>query len=292
MSRRRTWPALSSMPAAATFSSRCSSRDVPGIGATTGERCSNHASATWLTVAPVSPATASSAARSRRGSGNHGMKAIPSRVQYSSTSSCSVSARLYRFCTLTTSISRRACSSCATLTSDRPTCRTLPSCCSRRSAPSWSASGTAGSMRCSCSRSSRSTRSRRRLSSAAWRRYSGRPSGTHSDGDGRAWPILVATSTPSYGCSASASSSSFAPMPYASAVSMSSTPSSTARRATRIGYSRSRAGRKPVSRIAPSPSRRTVRSPIVVVSFMPAPQFESGRSSSNHRRNGQRFSLC
>ena len=49
-------------PAApATFSCRWSSDDVPGISSMLGERCSSHASATDITVAPSSSATVDSA---------------------------------------------------------------------------------------------------------------------------------------------------------------------------------------------------------------------------------------
>src|ERR1700679_3961550 len=48
-------------PAAAMFSSRWATDDVPGIGTATGERRNNHASATWNGVARSSWAAASRA---------------------------------------------------------------------------------------------------------------------------------------------------------------------------------------------------------------------------------------
>lgn len=44
---------------------------------------------------------------------------------------------------------RRASASCPAVTSDSPISRILPSSRSRTSAPTWSASGTSGSTRCS-----------------------------------------------------------------------------------------------------------------------------------------------
>jgi hypothetical protein len=62
-----------------TFSSRCSTEDVPGIGSMIGERCRSQAKATCIRVLPcafatlcrVSPATLPDP------NGNHGMNAIP-----------------------------------------------------------------------------------------------------------------------------------------------------------------------------------------------------------------------
>ena len=81
----RTRSSVSSMPAAAVFSSRCSTLDVPGIGSITGERWSSQASASCDGVAScccgglgeraVRPATSSPVA-----SGNHGMKPMPCSV--------------------------------------------------------------------------------------------------------------------------------------------------------------------------------------------------------------------
>src|SRR6266849_4451820 len=77
--------------AAATFSSRCSTLEVPGIGSMTGDRASSHARATWEGVAfhraairligLLEPETRPAA------SGNHGIKPIFSLSQYSRTSS-------------------------------------------------------------------------------------------------------------------------------------------------------------------------------------------------------------
>ena len=70
---------VGSTDAAAVFSSRCFTEPVPGIGSMTGERCSSHASASWLTVAPCFFAAVSRTppglARSPAAIGNHGMKA-------------------------------------------------------------------------------------------------------------------------------------------------------------------------------------------------------------------------
>jgi hypothetical protein len=86
---------------------------------------------------------------------------------------------------------------------------------------------------------------------------------------------LVAIVTSSeYGASASAICSSLTPGPYASAVSMNSTPSSSARRSTRVAFSPS-FGRPqtpgPHKRMPPKPKRLTRSSlPMVIVdaSFM------------------------
>ena len=51
--------------AAATFSSRCATFDVPGMGSITGERCSSHASESWATRGRV--AGGDPAERLRRG---------------------------------------------------------------------------------------------------------------------------------------------------------------------------------------------------------------------------------
>ena len=83
-------------------------------------------------------------------------------------------------------------------------CRILPSDCSAASSPIWSSNGTFGSIRCSCSRSMRSTPRCRRFSSTSCRRYSGRPTGIHCPGPCRVKPTLVAmTRSSGYGCSAS-----------------------------------------------------------------------------------------
>jgi hypothetical protein len=82
-----------------------------------------------------------------------------------------------------------------------------------------------------------------------------RPTARQSSGPARVRPPFVATTSSSgYGCSASRISSSETNGPYESAVSMNVTPSSTARRSTRIASSWSRGGPQipgPVSCIAP-----------------------------------------
>lgn len=69
------------MSAAATFSSRCATWDVPGIGSMTGLRFKIQASAIWLAVAPRAWAMAVSGepglARSPAASGYQGMKPMP-----------------------------------------------------------------------------------------------------------------------------------------------------------------------------------------------------------------------
>src|SRR5258707_1010409 len=52
---------LSVIAAAAMFSSRCSTDEVPGMGSTTGDRASSHASASWPGVAWCSEATSATA---------------------------------------------------------------------------------------------------------------------------------------------------------------------------------------------------------------------------------------
>jgi tetratricopeptide (TPR) repeat protein len=84
-SSRRNSSSASLMPAALTFSSRCLTRDVPGMGSITAERRSSHASAIcagvasccfaiWAIAPPCSPTVPCC-------SGYHGMNAIPSRSQ-------------------------------------------------------------------------------------------------------------------------------------------------------------------------------------------------------------------
>src|SRR6185437_5622330 len=105
----------------------------------------------------------------------------------------------------------------------------------------------------------------RRLSSHCWRRYSGRPTGRQSAGPARVRPALVAITRPSgYGCRAWRMSCSLTNGPYESAVSMKSTPRSTARRRTRMASSGSAGSPQtpgPVSCMAPYPRRCTGRSP-------------------------------
>ena len=150
----------------------------------------------------------------------------------------------------------------ATVTLDSPSAATLPSAWSSASTPYDSAAGTCGSSRCSWSRSSRSVFSLRSASSVCCRRYSGRPTGRQIPGPGRTRPTLVAIRRPcGYGCSASARISSLTFGPYESAVSMKSTPSSTARRATLMATLRSAGSPQmpgPVRRMAPKPRRWTV----------------------------------
>src|ERR1044071_2824749 len=79
-SRSRASNSLSdrSILTAATFSSRCATFDVPGIGSMTGLRLSTHASAIWLGVAPWDAAMASRieplSARRPAASGNQDRK--------------------------------------------------------------------------------------------------------------------------------------------------------------------------------------------------------------------------
>ena len=76
---------VSSMSAAATFSSRCATADVPGIGSRTGERWRSHANASCAGVTASFSATRCSgppdSARRPVAMGNHGMKPMPSRSQ-------------------------------------------------------------------------------------------------------------------------------------------------------------------------------------------------------------------
>ncbi|GAA3195469.1 hypothetical protein GCM10010468_05740 [Actinocorallia longicatena] len=192
--------------------------DLVSLAGYPAERRSSQASAVCAGVAPSSAATSASAppalACSPVAMGKNGMNAIPAASAASRTGSWWRADRLYRFCTALIGATSRALARSASVASDSPMCRTFPSARSCSRAPIWSSSGTAGSMRCSRNRSIRSRRSRRRLSSACWRRYSGRPSGIHSaaDGPGLATPALVTiTRSPAYGWSASAISSSLAP---------------------------------------------------------------------------------
>ena len=89
---------MSSICAAAKFSSRCSIEDVPGIGSITGERASSHASAICAGVASCSRAIRSSgppdSASLPVASGNQGMKPIRASSHAWSTSSQWRSVRL------------------------------------------------------------------------------------------------------------------------------------------------------------------------------------------------------
>src|ERR1051325_1049725 len=110
----------------------------------------------------------------------------------------------------------------------------------------------------------RSGRSRRRLPSSSSRSRSGRPLVSHSSGPDRSNPPFVAiTRSFGYGCNASAISCSLTCGAYDSAVSISVTPSSMARRSTTFASLRSFGGPqtpRPVIRIAPKPRRWTGRS--------------------------------
>ena len=80
---KRCLPRSARATAAFTFSSRCASEPVPGMGSMTGDLASSQAMATWAGVALIFPGTcyklALSARRHRAPSGNHGRKAMPSR---------------------------------------------------------------------------------------------------------------------------------------------------------------------------------------------------------------------
>lgn len=121
------------------------------MGSITGERRSSQARAIREGLAPSSLARVSSGppgpASWPVAIGNHGMKPRFSHSAYSRTSSAPRLARLYRFRTETMSAIFRASSICSTVTSDRSMCRILPSRYSRSSSPTWSASGTLGSIR-------------------------------------------------------------------------------------------------------------------------------------------------
>src|SRR5262249_47632985 len=71
--------------AAAMFSSRCATLDVPGMGNTTGASASSQASATCPGVAPVARGTPSTgppgSPRSPCAIGAHGMKPMPAVAQ-------------------------------------------------------------------------------------------------------------------------------------------------------------------------------------------------------------------
>ena len=93
----------SSISAAATFSSRWATFDVPGIGSITGDRFSSHASASCDGVASWSSAMRCSgppgAASGPAASGNQGMNPMPCASQASSSGSAARTVRLYMFCT-------------------------------------------------------------------------------------------------------------------------------------------------------------------------------------------------
>ena len=179
--------------AAAVFSSRCATLDVPGIGSITGESCSSQASATWdvrgvvgrgdllqgavVDVvghrAPRDEADALRGAVVEQRLGGAVAEVEPVLDRHDRATAC-------------------AAVSSSTDTSDRPMWRILPSSCRALSSPTWSSAGKSGSMRCSWKRSIRSTPSRRRLSSACWRRYAGLPEPGPLAGPCRVSPALVA----------------------------------------------------------------------------------------------------
>ena len=162
------------------LSSRCATDDVPGIGSITGERRSSQASASCAGVAPCSARDRRERAaglgqlaggqREPRDERDALALAVVQHVLGAAVGQVVAGSARRRSAAIS-----RAASICATLTSDSPMCRILPSSCSAPSSPSWSSSGTFGSMRCSWSRSMRSRPRWRRLSSTCWRRYSGRP---------------------------------------------------------------------------------------------------------------------
>ena len=178
--------AVSCSVAASQFSSTWGTDLVPGIGRRTGEWWSSQARATWVGVAPVSatmdPIAVSGPVSAPDATGNHGMNPIPCDWQWARTSAEVRLVRLNRFWTDTTGTTVRATSSSATDTWDSPTWATLPSLTRSASSPNCSSAGTLASMRWSWNRSIRSRPSRRRLSSHCWRRYSGRPTGSHCPG--------------------------------------------------------------------------------------------------------------
>ena len=95
---------VSSMAAAAVFSSRCATLDVPGIGSITGEQLQQPGQRDLRRRGVVGgrrPRSSASSRRRGRRTGRHGMKAMPSAVQWSSSSWEARSPRLKRFCTET-----------------------------------------------------------------------------------------------------------------------------------------------------------------------------------------------
>src|SRR5439155_23737381 len=106
----------SSIRAAAVFSSKCLTFEVPGIGSITGDFRSSHASAIcagWALRRFAARVSGPSCSASLPvASGNQGIKPRFSRVQYSSTSSEFLSTRLYRFWTDTIGVMRRTASIC------------------------------------------------------------------------------------------------------------------------------------------------------------------------------------
>src|SRR5438132_13127071 len=135
-------PALSWSFAAAMFSSRCASDDVPGIGNMTGDLCNNQASASCTTLTLRRFASASNALLGLLNErlplppiGAHGMNPIFSFWQYLSAFSESRSVLLFWFWILSIGTTFFARSISATVTSDNPTCRLFPASCAASSAP-------------------------------------------------------------------------------------------------------------------------------------------------------------
>ncbi len=108
-------------------------------------------------------------------------------------------------------------------------------------------------------KSMRSSLRRARLPSHASLRCSGPQFGVHRSGPGRSSPPLVAITRPAgYGCSAFAMMRSETSGPYESAVSIRLTPSSTARRNTRIASSWFAGGPQSAAAVPPQPRARKI----------------------------------
>ena len=288
---------MSSRAAAARFSSRRSTRRVPGIGTIQGLWASSQASATWAGVAllraAILPSSSTRAWLAVRASGvNRGMvlrmselsnevaslivpvrnplpsglkgtKPIPSSSRVGTI--CSSGSRhhseysLCRAVTGWTALARRIVCEPA---SDRPKCLTFPAPIRSLTAPATSSMATSGSTRCWYSRSMVSTPRRWSEPSTAWRMCSGwleRP--TWRPWGSKRNPNLVAmTTSRRKGARASPTSSSFRNGPYTSAVSKKVTPRSAAARITAIPCWRSTAGPRPeLMPMQPSPIAETSR---------------------------------
>src|SRR5690606_930604 len=119
--------------AAARFSRRCATDEVPGIKRIFGERCSSHASATCIGVAPSESATACSpedCSGVKPPSGKNGTQAIPCCASESTSASSPRFTTLYIFCTHTTETIFCASATCEAVTLLSPIWRTSPCCCS------------------------------------------------------------------------------------------------------------------------------------------------------------------
>jgi hypothetical protein len=175
-----------------------------------GEIASSQASTIWRSVAPrLWAATATAALLSACWIGAQGRKTMSSCSHRSTSGSDSRSVTLNLFWIDTIGRIRSASRNWASDTLEMPTWRILPSSFNSAITPIDSASGTFGSGRWNCHSGICSSRSRRRLPSHASRRCSGRPSGFHRFGPGRAMPPFVAiTRSSGYGYRASAISSS------------------------------------------------------------------------------------